>query len=284
MKRAIIAIMCLLLTVGVFACSKPAEKPEEPAEEATEEAEEATEEAAEEASGMWDGKVLKVGIEGTYKPYTYHDESDALTGFDVELARALAEKMGVEIEFTEAAWDSLLAGVDAGRLDTVINTVGITDERKEKYDFVGPYLYMPRIVVTKGDNETLKSVDDIPGSKIASSKSSTLGQDFVNMGAELVIIEGIDQAAQTVLSGRADFVSYDVTTFNSYVEEHPEADLKIAFAIPGFSENYGIPVRKGDTELFNALDAAFQELQADGTIAKLSDEFLKGDYTNPVEE
>ncbi len=83
------------------------------------------------------GKIL-VGVEGTYPPFTYHDDDDSLTGFDIELAQAIAEKLGVEVEFVESDWDSLLAGIDSGRIDTVINNVTITDARKEKYDFTDP--------------------------------------------------------------------------------------------------------------------------------------------------
>ena len=83
------------------------------------------------------GKLV-VGVEGTYPPFTYHDDNGELTGLDIELGKALADKLGVEVEFQEAAWDSLLIGIDTERFDTVINSVSITDERAEKYDFSDP--------------------------------------------------------------------------------------------------------------------------------------------------
>ena len=88
---------------------------------------------ANELEDIQNAGVIKVGVEGTYQPYTYHDEDGNLTGFDVDVAKAIAEKLGVEVDFTEADWDSLLAGIDSGRIDTVINAVSVTDERKEKY-------------------------------------------------------------------------------------------------------------------------------------------------------
>lgn len=84
---------------------------------------------------------LIVGTEGTWSPWTYHDESDTLTGYDVEVARRIGESLGVETVFVEGEWDGLLAGMDAGRYDLVINGVEITDERAEKYDFSDPYAY-----------------------------------------------------------------------------------------------------------------------------------------------
>src|SRR6478735_7050155 len=84
--------------------------------------------------------VLKIGTEGTYAPFTYHDESGKLVGFDVEIGEAVAAKLGVKAEFVEGKWDGLIAGLDAKRYDTVINQVGITEARKQKYDFSEPYI------------------------------------------------------------------------------------------------------------------------------------------------
>ena len=82
--------------------------------------------ADDELAQIQESGKLKVGVEGTYPPYTYHDDNGELTGFDVEVAKAIADKLGVEADFTESDWDSLLAGIDSGRLDTVINAVSIT--------------------------------------------------------------------------------------------------------------------------------------------------------------
>ncbi|MFT7758891.1 UNVERIFIED_CONTAM: transporter substrate-binding domain-containing protein, partial [Salmonella enterica subsp. enterica serovar Enteritidis] len=83
--------------------------------------------------------VLKIGTEGTYAPFTYHDTAGKLVGFDVEIGEAIAKNLGVKAEFLEGKWDGLIAGLDAKRYDTVINQVGITEARKAKYDFSEPY-------------------------------------------------------------------------------------------------------------------------------------------------
>ncbi|EOS64348.1 transporter substrate-binding domain-containing protein [Oscillibacter sp. 1-3] len=274
MKRFISAIICLILVVALVGCGQ---------NNAAQDEGKSGSAAASQLDAIKSAGVLKVGIEGTYKPYTYHDENDNLTGYDVDLAKAIAEKLGVEVAFTEAAWDSLLAGIDSGRLDTVINTVGITSERQEKYDFAGPYLYIPRQVVVRSDNDTLQSWDDLKGAKVATSKASTTGQIYAEAGAEIVLIEGTDQAAQTVLSGRADFCNFDPTTLNDYLDEHPEAQLKVAFMVPGLSEEYGIPILKGQTEFYDAVNQALDDLRSEGVLEELSQKYLRGDYTNPVE-
>lgn len=171
-----------------------------------------------------------------------------------------------------------------GRLDTVINTVSVTEERQQKYDFTDPYLYIPRQVVVRSDNDTLKSWDDLKGAKVATSKASTTGEIYAEAGAEIVLIEGVDQAAQTVLSGRADFCNFDPTTLNDYLDEHPDAELKVAFMVPGLSEDYAIPILKGQTEFYEAVNQAVQELRSEGVLEQLSQQYLRGDYTNPVED
>ena len=274
MKRLISAIICLVLIVALVGCGQ-----NNAADNSGDNTTTTNQLEAIKAAG-----VMKVGIEGTYKPYTYHAENGDLAGFDVDLARAIAEKLGVEVEFTEAAWDSLLAGVDSGRLDTVINTVSVTEERQQKYDFTDPYLYIPRQVVVRSDNDTLKSWDDLKGAKVATSKASTTGEIYAEAGAEIVLIEGVDQAAQTVLSGRADFCNFDPTTLNDYLVEHPDAELKVAFMVPGLSEDYAIPILKGQTEFYEAVNQAVQELRSEGVLEQLSQQYLRGDYTNPVED
>ena len=127
--------------------------------------------------------MIKVGVEGTYQPYTYHDEDGNLTGFDVDVAKAIAEKLGVEVDFTEADWDSLLAGIDSGRIDTVINAVSVTDERKEKYDFAGPYFYIEKQVVIKKGNDEIKSWDDLKGKKFRVQPSEANIMTVTALGA-----------------------------------------------------------------------------------------------------
>ena len=126
--------------------------------------------ADDELAQIQESGKLKVGVEGTYPPYTYHDDNGELTGFDgeltgfdVEVAKAIAGKLGVEADFTESDWDSLLAGIDSGRLDTVINAVSITPEREEKYDFAGPYFYITQQIVVAKDNDDIVDMASLNG-------------------------------------------------------------------------------------------------------------------------
>lgn len=226
------------------------------------------------------GKIV-VGIEGAYPPFNYHDDNGDLTGYDVEVARAVAQKLGVTAEFVEAPWDSLLAGVDSKRFDTVINCVSISDERKEKYDFAGPYLYSPTQILVKGENDSIKSVEDLTGKSLAGNSTNVLASWYESLGVELVPIDTSSEAINLLLQDRVDFLSFSGITFSSYLKEHPDADIKVAFDVPDAEQQVGIPIRKGETHLLDSVNKAVEELRADGTLAKLSEQFLNGDFTVP---
>ena len=100
------------------------------------------------------------GTEGTWSPWTYHDENDQLVGFDIEVAQKVAEKLGVKATFVEGEWDGLLAGVDGGRYDSMANGVEITEERAQKYDFSDPYCYIRTAIIVKSDDDSINSFED----------------------------------------------------------------------------------------------------------------------------
>ena len=175
-----------------------------------------TEEAAVEADEDIDDELAQiqstgkfiVGIEGTYPPFTYHEDTGELLGFDVEVAQNVAEKLGAEAEFVEAAWDSLLIGVDTGRFDTVINNVSITEERKGKYDFSDPYYFSARQIVVRGDDDSIQNEDDLDGKKVATNLTNAYIDWFESHGVEVVGIDTSGEAAEMLLSGRVDLTSF----------------------------------------------------------------------------
>ena len=227
------------------------------------------------------GKLV-IGIEGTYPPFTYHNDDGSLAGLDVELGTALAEKLGVEVEFQEAAWDSLLIGIDSGRFDTVINSVSITDERAEKYDFSDPYYYEARRVVVRADDDSIHGPEDLNGKKIATNTTNAFIPWYEEQGVEVVGIDTSGEAIDLLLSGRVDFVGTNVPVLNAYLQEHPDAADKVkeAFVIPNSEDVIAIPVRKGEPEFLDAINAALAQLREEGTLKEISEKYLGGDYTN----
>lgn len=121
-----------------------------------------------------DGKLL-IGTEGTYAPFTFHDESGNLTGFDVEIATEVAKRLGVDPEFKETQWDAIFAGLDAKRFDMIANQVGIRPDRQEKYDFSDPYISSAAVLIVHKDNNEVKNFEDIKGLNAAQSLTSNYG-------------------------------------------------------------------------------------------------------------
>ena len=227
--------------------------------------------------------VFKVGVEGTYPPMTYHDESGELTGFDVEVAKKVAEKLGVTAEFTESDWDSLLAGIDSKRLDTVINAVSVTEERSQKYDFAGPYFYITQQIVVRSDDDSIVDMDSLNGKKCANTMTTAYLDLLEDAGAEIVPINTTEEAVSMINSGRADFTTFNSVIFNEYLKQHPDAKVKVAFAIPDLVDTYAVPIRKGETRLLEAVQSALDELAAEGTLSEISEQYFGTDFTKPVE-
>jgi cystine transport system substrate-binding protein len=222
--------------------------------------------------------VLKIGTEGTYAPYTYHDESGKLVGFDVEIGEAIAKQIGVKAEFLEGKWDGLIAGLDGNRYDAVINQVGITDARKQKYDFSDPYIASKAVLITRADDDSIKSFADLKGKKAAQSLTSNFGKLAEESGAELVPNDGFDQSIQLVLNKRADATINDSLSFLDFKKHKPDANVKVAAEKDG-ADYSGVLVRKGEPELVAAVNEALKAIKADGTYQTIADKYFGQDVS-----
>ena len=222
--------------------------------------------------------ALKIGTEGTYPPFTYHDASGALVGFDVEIGREVAKRLGVEAQFLEGKWDGLIAGLDASRYDAVINQVGITEERKRKYDFSEPYIASKAVLIVKTDNEDIKDFADLAGKRSAQSLTSNFGKLAEQNGAQLVGTDGFDQSIQLVLQGRADATINDSLSFYDFKKQKPDAPVKIA-AQQENAEYSGIIIRKNEPDLLAAINKALEDMQADGTYKKIAETYFGADVS-----
>ena len=224
--------------------------------------------------------TITIAMEGTWAPWTYHDESDNLVGYDVEVGTLIAEKLGVEPEFVEGEWDGLLAGLDAGRYDIMVNGVDITEERAEKYDFSEPYAYNRTAVITKGDNDTIHTLEDLNGKKTANTISSTYAQLAEQYGAEVTGVDDLNQTFELLNSGRIDATLNAEVTFYDYTKEHPDANVKIAVLTQDANE-VAIPLRKGEESatLREAINAAIDELRASGQLKELSEKYFGTDIS-----
>jgi cystine transport system substrate-binding protein len=224
--------------------------------------------------------AIKVGLEGTYPPFNYQDESGKLTGFEVELAEALAKELGVKAEFQPTKWDGILAALESKRLDVVINQVTISDERKKKYDFSTPYTVSGiQALVRKGTEGEIKTAADLAGKKVGVGLGTNYEQwlkDNVPQ-ADIRTYDDDPTKFQDLNVGRIDAILVDRLAAFEMVEK---TGGKLAVTGEPFSrQEAGIALRKGNPELLAALDKALAKLKADGTLKQLSEKWFKADVT-----
>jgi L-cystine transport system substrate-binding protein len=222
-----------------------------------------------------EGKLL-IGTEGTYAPFTFHDESGNLTGFDVEISREVAKRLGVEPEFKETQWDAIFAGLDAKRFDMIANQVGIRPDRQEKYSFSDPYITSSAVLITHKDNEKVKTFEDIKGLNAAQSLTSNYGELAKKHGANLVSVEGFTQSVELLASKRVDVTINDRISFLDYTKQRPDAPIKVAATSEDASAS-GLMFRKDSDSLVAEVNKALKEMIADGTYAKISEKWFGED-------
>ena len=236
--------------------------------------------AADQLAAIQANGKLVVALEGAWQPWSYHDESDTLVGYDVEVSRAIAEKLGVEPEYVESDWDSLFAGLDAGRFDIVCNGVEVTDERAKTYDFTTPYGYIHTALAVRKDNEDIKSFEDLKGKTTANSLASTYMELAESYGATVQGIDTLEETIQLLTAGRIDATLNADVSFYDYLNVHPDADFKLV-AQTAEASHVAIPVLKSkDTAYLDALNTAIEELRADGTLKTLSEKYFGQDISS----
>lgn len=267
-KGILLLVLSLVMALSLLGCASGGDDDQKAAEETGSLLEEIQKKG-----------VLTVGIEGTYPPYTFHDDSsDDLTGYDVDIARAIGEKLGVEVEFVETKWDSIIAGLDAARYDAIINQVGITPERQEKYDFSQPYTYTKGSLIVAEDNNEITSFEDLAGKKSAQTVTSNWAATAESYGATIEGTDGFSQSIELVLAGRADATLNDNVTFYDYKNAKPDAKVKIVATSDEVNVS-GVMIRKGNEEFLSAIDTALDELRAEGKLKEISEKYFGVDVS-----
>lgn len=228
--------------------------------------------------GLVSGDTLTVATEGTYRPFSYHDETGELVGYDVEVAEAVAENLDLEITFQETQWDAIFAGLDAGRFDTIANQVSITPEREADYVFSTPYIVSNGVLVVSADNTDIESFDDLEGKSTAQSLTSNWNDLAEESGAQTEGVEGWAQAVALLEQGRVDATINDSLTYLDYANTEDASGIKVAAETDEESQSAFVvtPERAALTE---AIDGALEELRADGTLAELGEKYFGEDVS-----
>ncbi|MFS0866641.1 amino acid ABC transporter substrate-binding protein [Microbacterium sp. 179-B 1A2 NHS] len=228
--------------------------------------------------GLVDGGTLTVATEGTYRPFSFHDASGELVGYDVEIAEAVAEKLGLEISFQETQWDGIFAGLDAGRFDVIANQVSINPDREEKYLFSEPYTVSPGVIVVEEGDDSIASFSDLQGKTTAQSLTSNWYELAEQNGANVEAVEGWAQAVELLRQDRVDATVNDSLTFLDYEKNEGPTGLKVAVETdePSLS---AFATTKDKEELVTAIDDALAELREDGTLAEIGEKYFGADVS-----
>ncbi|WP_298104733.1 amino acid ABC transporter substrate-binding protein [uncultured Campylobacter sp.] len=222
--------------------------------------------------------TLKVATEGTFSPFSYYNDKNELVGYDVDVARAVAEKLGLKIEFLTAPWDAMLAAFDAGKADAVFNQVSITDERKKKYEYSVPYTVVYGAIIVHKDNNDIKSFEDLKGKKNADSATSNWAQVAKKYGAQNVTVDSFAKSMELLIARRVDTVVRDNTVFYDFLKQRPGAPIKIAAKLKDVDYS-AVIVQKGNKELADQISKALNELKAEGKLKEISLKYFGKDVS-----
>ena len=279
-RRTFISLMSVMAAAGVLSLSGCSSSHNTAASTAGTAASSAASAGGDLLSTIQNRGTLIVALEGAWQPWSFHDESDTLVGYDVEVSRAIAEKLGVEPEYVESDWDSLFAGLDAGRYDLVCNGVEVTEERAKTYDFTTPYGYIHTALAVRKDNEDIKSFEDLAGKTTANSPASTYMELAESYGATVQGIDTLEETIQLLTAGRIDATLNADVSFYDYLNVHPDANFKLV-AQTEEASHVAIPVLKSDdTSFLDALNSAIEALRADGTLKELSEKYFGEDISS----
>jgi len=230
--------------------------------------------------------TLIVGMEGTYPPFNSRNSAGELEGFDVDVAKAVAGKLGVKTQFITTEWSGIIAGLQAGKFDVIVNQVTITPKRQEMLDFSKPYTYSAaQLIQRKDDKRDFKSLEEFKGDK---KLGVTLGTNYDQMaravpGINVQTYPGAPEKLRDLASGRIDATMDDRLMLPSIMKT-ANLPLRAGSVVPGGEQQMGIPFRKGNPQFEKAINDALTSLANDGTLKQISMHWFGMDVTKPVSQ
>jgi cystine transport system substrate-binding protein len=223
--------------------------------------------------------TIQIGLEGTYPPFNYVDEKGVLVGFEVDIANALAGKLGVKPNFQPGKWDGLLAALDVKRIDAVINQVTITPEREQKYAFSTPYTVSGIQILTRSDTTGISKPADLAGKKVGVGLG-TAYEKWLRANVQGVDIRTYDDDPtrnQDLLVGRIDAALNDRLIVPALIKQY--GGKLVAAGEPFATQKQAVAMRKDAPDLAKAVDDALAALRADGTLKQISEKWFQADVT-----
>lgn len=286
MKKIISLLMIMLLAVGIAGCASTAKTASETPAEATSTEESTTESTTAETVPV-EKKVIKIGLDDAYPPFEYHDEAtNDLIGFDIDFTKALAEEMGVEIEYVPTAWDGIFNGVNTGQYDMIVSCVSITPDRIEAFSMTDPYLANGIVIVSAADGEQATSIDQLNGKKVGVQLETTAdiaAKKFIADGVDIQLsqFDSVMEAFAALKGGSIQYIMVDSSVGGFYISTDPES-FSITSGLLS-NEPIGVCIAKENTELQAEVNAAIASLQASGKMTEISQKWFSADFATNID-
>lgn len=230
--------------------------------------------------------VLKVGTDDTYPPFEYKNDANETVGFDIDLIKAIGEKLDMDVEFVSTAFDGIFNGLNAGNYDVVVAAVSMTPGRLETMLFSKPYLSNGQVILTRKGTPNITKHEELAGMKVGvqlGTTADTAAEKFATQfGFELTKYDEILQTFTAMKAGYVDAIAVDYAVAIEYVQKDPEAYQFSEVMLT--NEPIAIALGKDDVELQSKINAALDELRQEGTLKALSEKWLGADYTSDINE
>lgn len=245
-----------------------------------------SEEATEEAKFVQD-KVLLIGVDNTYPPMEYVDKSGATVGFDIDLGKAIAKQLGRKAKFVNTAWDSIFAGLDAGKYDVIISSTSITAERLDTLSMSDPYIANQQVIICRKGADPVDSVEKLAGKKVGVQVSTTADdacQYYINdkgIEMELQQFDGMTEAFVALEGESVDCVVTDLVVGNYYISQQGDKFVRTCDELT--NEPIGITAAKNNPGMAVEMNKALEALKKDGTLAKISEKWFGEDLTSNID-
>lgn len=220
---------------------------------------------------------LVVGMELQYPPFEMSDKNGEPSGVSVDLAYALGEYLGRDVKIENIAWDGLIPSLKTGKVDIIISSMTITDQRKKTIDFSTPYSQSNLAILTNTASG-VESIEDLnqEGKKIAVKKGTT-GHVYAGANlkkADLLVFDKENAAVLEVIQKKADGFLYDQLTIYKNWAKHPNTTIALLEPFQEKPEYWGVAIKKGNDELREKINAFIKKAKSDGTFDELSKKYL----------
>jgi len=234
-----------------------------------------------------DSKYLKIGVDDSYPPMEYKDEKSNTIGFDIDVAKEIARRLGKEPQFVTTAWDGIFSALNTNKFDCIISSVSMTAKRLDGFTFTTPYIANSQMIVVKPDDNSITKPEDLAGKKVGCQVSTTSNESATKLKekgikfAELKTYDQVIQPFADMKAGRIDVIIVDKVVGQYYIERD-KANFKFA-STKLTNEPIGVCLKKGNKILANKIQKAMDDMRTDGTMKQISLQWFNADLTSNID-